>query len=343
MKDEFLATISHELRTPRQANVGYASMLEQGVAYEPAKAIATILRNAMARTRLVDDILDVSRIMGGKLRLAISRVEVAQTVRAAIESTRPAAAARKIEIIETIPLSLGIVSGDADRLRQVVWNLVANAVKFTPTGGTVEIVGGRLGSNVEIQVRDTGKGIPRDHLLAIFERFRQVDGAITRSQGGLGLAIVRYLVEAHGQRAGDERGYRPRFDIRRHAATLGRGGHEAGRRASRLLIVDDDPDARELLVELLQQAGAVVRSAGSAREALELLASAPPEVLVSDIGMPYEEMGIRWYGEFATSRRNAGATCRPSRSPRMHAPKISRLRATQASSSTSSSPCRPTA
>ncbi|CAN5448241.1 hypothetical protein BH11MYX1_BH11MYX1_24880 [soil metagenome] len=257
----------------------------------------------MAQTRLVDDILDVSRITSGKLRLAISRVELAQTVRAAIESTRPAAAARKIEIIECIPPSIGIVSGDADRLQQVVWNLVANAVKFTPIGGTVEITGRELGSNVEIRVRDTGKGIPREHLLAIFERFRQIDGAITRSQGGLGLglAIVRYLVEAHGGNVlatSEGVGLGSTFTVTLPLsieAVAKPVAEPPGMKPPRplhdvrLLIVDDDPDARELLVEVLQQAGAVVRSAGSAREALELLEAAPPEVLVSDIGMPYED------------------------------------------------------
>ena len=303
MKDEFLATISHELRTPLQAIVGYASMLEQGIAYDPPKAIATILRNAMAQTRLVDDILDVSRIASGKLRLAISRVDVAQPIRAALESTRPAAAARKIELVEIIPPSLGFVNGDFDRLQQVVWNLIANAVKFTPIGGTVEVTGRALGSHVEIRIRDTGKGIPGDHLLSIFERFRQVDGAITRSQGGLGLglAIVRYLVEAHGGHVlatSEGVGQGSTFTVTLPLlveAVLMPGAEQPSSKASqplrdvRLLIVDDDPDARDLLVEVLQQAGAVVRSAGSAREAFELLAHTPPEVLLSDIGMPEED------------------------------------------------------
>ena len=303
MKDEFLATISHELRTPLQAIVGYASMLEQGVAHDPAKALATILRNATAQTRLVDDILDVSRITSGKLRLAISRVDVAQAIRAALESIRPAAVARKIQLVEAIPAALGIVNGDFDRLQQVVWNLVANAVKFTPVGGTIEIAGRALGSHVELRVNDTGKGIPREHLSAIFERFRQVDGAITRSQGGLGLglAIVRYLVEAHGgsvRAASEGAGLGSTFTVTLPLAVdaivkptgAGRPSHAARPlRDVRILMVDDDDDARTLLGEVLEQAGAVVRSAGSAREAFELLTQEAPDVLVSDIGMPYED------------------------------------------------------
>ncbi|HEX7842922.1 MAG TPA: PAS domain S-box protein, partial [Kofleriaceae bacterium] len=200
MKDEFLATMSHELRTPLQAIVGYASMLERGIAKDPAKAIAAILRNATAQTRLVEDILDVSRITSGKLSLSMGRVDLAAAIRGALDSIRPTAAARRIRLVENLAPDLGEVYGDADRLQQVIWNLLSNAVKFTPSDGLVELAGSRDGSSVYVVVRDTGRGIPPEHLRVIFERLRQLDSSTTRQHGGLGLglAIVRYLVEAHG-------------------------------------------------------------------------------------------------------------------------------------------------
>ena len=305
MKDEFLATMSHELRTPLQAIVGYASMLERGIARDPAKAIATILRNATAQTRLVEDILDVARIASGKLRLAMSRVDLAAAVRAALEAVRPAAAARRIRIVEDIAPDLGAVYGDLDRLQQIVWNLLTNAVKFTEPDGVVEVHAARTGSAFRVTVRDHGKGIPPEHLGRIFERFRQLDSSTTRARGGLGLglAIVRYLVEAHGGTVhahSDGPGTGATFTValpaqvdalvKAEPASSVRAGHEPGPlRGIRILIVDDEADAREVVGDVLADAGAVVKRASSAVEAFAYLQAEPPHVLISDIGMPFED------------------------------------------------------
>jgi signal transduction histidine kinase/ActR/RegA family two-component response regulator len=305
MKDEFLATMSHELRTPLQAIVGYASMLELGVARDSAKAIAAIVRNAAAQTRLVEDILDVARITSGKLRLTMSRVDLAVAIRAALESMRPAAIARRIRIVESLAADLGEVHGDLERLQQIMWNLLSNAVKFTEPDGSIEVRAERTGSAVQVIVRDTGKGIPPEHLSMIFERFRQVDSSTTRHHGGLGLglAIVRYLVEAHGGTATADSagpGLGSTFTVMLPARldVLARDDAAVERRTSlehrpllgiRVLIVDDDDDARELLAELLGDAGALVIRAASAAEAFELVQAEPPQVLISDIGMPFED------------------------------------------------------
>jgi signal transduction histidine kinase/ActR/RegA family two-component response regulator len=305
MKDEFLATMSHELRTPLQAILGYASMLERGVARDPAKAISAIVRNAAAQTRLVEDILDVSRITSGKLRLSMSRVGLAGVVRAALESVRPTALARRIRIVERLSADLGDVYGDFERLQQIVWNLLSNAVKFTEPDGLVEVRGERAGSTLRMIVRDTGKGIPPEHLSIIFERFRQLDSSTTRQRGGLGLglAIVHYLVEAHGgtvtaESAGPGKGATftvslpARLDeFARDEAARKRRPVLAARplRGIRVLIVDDDDDTREILGVMLSEEGASVVPAASAAEAFVQLQAEPPHVLISDIGMPFED------------------------------------------------------
>ena len=303
MKDEFLATMSHELRTPLQAILGYAYMLKQGVARDPERAIEAIERNAAAQARLVDDVLDVSRITTGKLRLAMGRVDLAAAVGAALDSLRPAAQARRIDIVEDLSPALGTIDGDFERIQQVVWNLVSNAVKFTEPGGRVEVHGERTRADVRLVIRDTGKGIPREHLSSIFERFRQLDSSTTRKQSGLGLglAIVRYLVEAHGGSVvadSEGAGRGAAFTITLPAlaaetapprskethATLGRTLYGV-----RILIVDDEPDVREMTAEILSGAGATVKTAGSAAEAFEILEREPPHILISDIAMPGED------------------------------------------------------
>jgi PAS domain S-box-containing protein len=306
MKDEFLATMSHELRTPLQAILGYASMLERGVARDPAKAIAAILRNAEAQTRLVEDILDVSRITSGKLRLAMGRVELVAAVRAALESMRPAIAARRLHLVEQLPADLGDIRGDFDRIQQIVWNLLSNSVKFTEPGGTIELVGQRVGAVVRLTVRDTGKGIAAEHLSAIFERFHQLDSSTTRHHGGLGLglAIVRYLAEAHGGSvvaSSDGPGRGAAFTVTlparlddaardRTASSAGPPAFDAGPlQGIRLLLVDDDDDARDVLGEVMTVAGAIVTSAALAADAFAYLQAEPPDVLISDIGMPVED------------------------------------------------------
>jgi PAS domain S-box-containing protein len=300
MKDEFLATISHELRTPLQAILGYATMLERGVARDPAKAIGAIVRNATAQTRLIEDILDMSRIQSGKLRIAMGRVQLAAAIREALDSIRPAAAARQIKLVEHIAPDLGELLGDFDRLQQIVWNLASNAVKFTNPGGTVEVAAERDRDSVRVAVRDTGRGIAPEHLATIFERFRQVDSTTTRQHAGLGLglAIVRYLVEAHGGTVVAESaglGQGATFTVTLPAvalphATEARPPNDLGLlKGVTLLVVDDDDDARELIADALVEMGAHVERARSAEEALAKLQNSPPHVLISDIGMPIED------------------------------------------------------
>jgi PAS domain S-box-containing protein len=300
-KDEFLATVSHELRTPLQAILGWATLLRRGSTRDPEQAIEAIVRNATAQARLIDDILDVSRIIAGKLRLSIARVHLASVIRAAIDAIRPAATARRIELVETVPDTLGDLDADPDRLQQVVWNLASNAVKFTPEGGRVEIVAERTGSTAKISIKDTGTGIPREHLHVIFERFRQVDSSSTRTHGGLGLglAIVRYLVEAHGGTvvaASDGTGQGATFTVtlpihlRSEAARAAPQAAKPGALAGvRVLVVDDDPDGRWLIGEALAHVGAVVDTAGTVREAFAMFCERHPDVVISDIGMPDED------------------------------------------------------
>jgi signal transduction histidine kinase len=303
MKDEFLATLSHELRTPLQAILGYATMLERGTIREPEKALAAIVRNATAQTRLVEDMLDVARIASGKLQLVIERVDLAAAIRGALDAVRPAAAARGVELVERIAADLGTVAGDFERLQQVAWNLLANAVKFTEPGGTVTIEAECTGSSVRFRVIDTGRGIAPEHLGAVFERFRQVDGSTTRTHGGLGLglAIVRYLVEAHGgtvEARSEGLGRGATFEVAlpaRIAAIAPQGtpvrtaGGDLPLRGIRVLVVEDDDDARAVVGEALAAAGARVELAASAAAGFGLLCAEPPHVLVSDIGMASED------------------------------------------------------
>ena len=300
-KDEFLATVSHELRTPLQAILGWATMMRRGSTRDPEQAIEAIVRNATLQARLIEDILDVSRIISGKLRLSIARVHLASVIRAAIDAVRPAAAARRIELVERVPDTLGELDADPDRLQQVVWNLASNAVKFTPEGGRVEIVAQRSDDAATITVTDTGTGIPREHLHVIFERFRQVDSSSTRTHGGLGLglAIVRYLVEAHGGSvlaASDGPGCGATFTVtlpvhlQAHAAPAGPHPAQPGElHGVRVLVVDDDPDGRWLIGEALQHVGAQVDTAGTVAEAFALFCARPHDVVISDIGMPDED------------------------------------------------------
>jgi PAS domain S-box-containing protein len=303
-KDEFIAMMSHELRTPLQAIVGYTSMLRRGIARDPDKALEVIERNAAAQSRLIEDVLDISRITSGKLRLSIARVDLAAVVRAALDSIRPAAQARRIALIEALSDDLGAIEGDADRIQQVVWNLLSNAVKFTEAGGRVEVHGQRVGSSVQLVVRDTGRGIPREHLATIFQRFLQLDSSITRAEGGLGLglAIVRHLVEAHGgtiTATSDGPGTGAAFTVTLPAdayvvqhpknATDAARTRDVRLRGIRVLLVDDDEDARELLADVVTEAGGIVTKTANAAQAFAALRADPPHVFISDIGMPGED------------------------------------------------------
>ena len=314
LKDEFLATVSHELRTPLTAIIGWSAMLRTNKldASTSASALETIERNAKAQSQLIEDLMDVSRIITGKLRLDVQAVELAPVVEAAIVSLRPAADARGIKLRAVLDPHAGPVSGDPTRLQQVAWNLLSNAIKFTPKGGRVEVRLERIDSHVELVVSDTGQGIKPEFLPYVFDRFRQADGTTTRAHGGLGLglAIVRHLVELHGGtvRVGSRGdGHGATFTVvlplrvinrelssdeeRGHPKAVSGEPHECPPELDGLsvLVVDDEPDARLMLKMMLEQCGAEVKVVASAREAIEEIERLRPDVLVSDIGMPEED------------------------------------------------------
>src|SRR6266446_6988383 len=306
IKDEFLATLSHELRTPLTAILGWLSIMRsQPLDTKTTEhAIDTIERNARIQAQLIEDLVDVSRIVGGKLNLEMQPVNLLPVIEAAIEVVRPAAEAKGVALRVKHDPSAGMVSGDAARLQQVVWNLLSNAVKFTSQGGSVEVLLGRADGSAEIVVRDTGIGIAPEFLPHVFERFRQAESPLTRSQRGLGLglAIVRHLVELHGGSAsakspGENQG--ATFTIRLPRASALRtdaSATESDRAAAfeqslaglRVLVVEDEPDARELISLALKRSGAEVQAVASAREALRSLQMFTPDVLLSDIGLPAE-------------------------------------------------------
>lgn len=308
-KDDFLATMSHELRTPLNALLGWTKLLKSHVR-DPAKleqGLAVIERNAKAQERLVSDLLDVSRIISGKLRLSIAPFDVRSVISAALDILRPAAELKRIKLETELAPDLGFTVGDADRIQQILWNLLSNAIRFTPLDGRVRIQVTRPEPWLRIQVVDSGEGIRGEHLANIFERFRQIDASRTRQHGGLGLglAIVRYLAEAHGG------------SVSAHSEGLGKGAtfevllpvHAVDTRreqelesgvsyavpapppsaavrldGARVLAVDDHEDSLDLLCNLLEKAGAIVATASSAADALSH--SGPFDVLISDIGMP---------------------------------------------------------
>jgi PAS domain S-box-containing protein len=311
LKDEFLATLSHELRTPLNAILGYSMMLRTGMlpADGRARALEIIERNARHQTKLVEDILDVSRIVTGGVRLNVRPVALAPVIEEAVESVRPAADAKGVRLQVELDPAAGPVSGDADRLRQVVWNLLSNAVKFTPRGGRVQIRLERVDSHVKIVVSDTGRGIPPGFVPEIFEPFRQIESAASREHGGLGLglAIARHLTELHGgsiHAASPGLAQGSTFTvwlplmIARPGATppegreqptaeaAGGAGGLPDLRGVSVLLVEDDVDAVDLARTVLEIAGARVRAAGSAAEGLVMLDEELPEVLIFDIGLP---------------------------------------------------------
>jgi CheY-like chemotaxis protein len=313
MKDEFLTTLSHELRTPLAAIVGWTRLLRSGrLAPERAVgALEVIERNVMAQTKLIDDLLDVSRIITGKLRLAVGPAWLSSVVTEAMDSMRPAAEGKQIEMRfeNSVPDGEDQIFGDPDRLQQIIWNLVSNSIKFTPARGHVTVSLSRREGEFEVSVADTGQGMSPEFLAHAFDRFRQADSSRTRSHGGLGigLAIARHLTELHGGSIAAESpgpGLGSRFRITLPAVALGveRAMHrppEAPAAAPerepvnltgyRALVVEDQWDSRELIAEILRSAGCSVDSAGSVPEALEILAGSRFDVLVSDIGMPGED------------------------------------------------------
>lgn len=319
MKDEFLATLSHELRTPLNSVLGWARLLRTRT-FDPAttaRALETIERNAQAQSQMIEDILDVSRIIRGKLQLNLRPINLIPVVEAAIDSVRPAAEAKSLQLESLLDPALERVVGDPDRLQQIIWNLLTNAIKFTPEGGKIEIRSLLAGSCAQIQVKDTGIGIKKEFLPYVFDRFRQADSGTTREHGGLGLglAIVRHLVELHhGSIYADSEGEgkgatftveltlpsgktpkanhpKQRILTQESSPSLPEASVESSRTLSGLqvLLVDDEPDVRELLTTVMEGSGAKVIAVASVKEALEVLDSTQPDILVSDIGMPVED------------------------------------------------------
>lgn len=305
LKDEFLATLSHELRTPLNAVLGWSRMLKSG-RLDPessSHAMEVIERNALAQKQIIEDILDVSRVITGKLQLHLAPVDLIGVIKAALDAVRPALDAKNICVEESYQEGLKIIAGDADRLQQVIWNLLSNASKFTPVGGTVAVRVTQDKTYVEIEIVDSGPGIAPEFLPHVFERFRQADGSTTRThQGlGLGLAIVRHLVELHGgvisaENLGSWSGAvftvklplpstELTLDTAPPASSVEDALTEIDLAGVRILVVEDDLDALDLITMDLAKHGAKVRGVGSATEALELLENEPFDLLISDIGM----------------------------------------------------------
>ncbi len=315
MKDEFLATLSHELRTPLNAILGWSQILRNDPSAEDiVQGVAVIERNARAQTQIIEDLLDMSRIISGKVRLDVQRIDLKPVVEAAIDTVRAAADAKSIRLQTVLDPLARPVSGDPNRLQQVFWNLLTNAIKFTPKEGRVQIVLERVNSHLEVSVSDSGEGISPEFLPHVFDRFRQADASTSRRHGGLGLglAIVKQLTELHGGTVrvkSSGLGQGTTFTVllplsaihlepapeeeRRHP----RGAHDAGPAplphlklaGVKVLAVDDEPDARELVRRLLDGCEAIVRTAGSVAEALAMIQAEAPDVLVSDIGMPGQD------------------------------------------------------
>lgn len=310
-KDEFLATVSHELRTPLSPILAWARMLRDGVLDDARRAHAyeVIERSARAQAQLIEDLLDVSRIMAGKMRLEVRPVALPPIIERAVEVVRPSADAKGIRLQTVLDSEAGSVLGDEGRLQQVVWNLLTNAVKFTPRGGRVQLVLERVNSHLEIAVVDTGEGMDPTFVPHVFDRFRQADASTTRAQAGLGLglAIVRHIVEAHGGSVHAESAGRGRgsvFTVKLPLLVTRTAGEAARRHPSaaadddgvlprldgvRVLVVDDEDDASEVVQELLGGRGAEVRTARSPAQARAILADWRPTLIVSDVGMPGED------------------------------------------------------
>lgn len=308
IKDEFLATLSHELRTPLTSLLGWSSVLREARRDEKvlAQGLDAIDRNARVQAQLIDDLLDVSRIVSGKLNLDVRPLDIASVARAAINVVQPAADAKGITLDYYAEPGLGAISADSARLHQIIWNLLSNAVKFTPHGGKIFVRVERDGSSARVTVKDTGQGIEPEFLPRVFDRFRQADSSTTRSFGGLGLglAIVRHLVELHGgtvsaQSDGINKGASftatfPLLADRMEPATLAQVPEISSTDlysldGLRVLLVDDEPEARQIISTVITRTGAEVSACKSAHEALAKLSEWKPDVILSDIAMPEED------------------------------------------------------
>ncbi|MEW5850627.1 MAG: ATP-binding protein [Myxococcota bacterium] len=311
-KDEFLATLSHELRTPLTSILGWARLLRIGKLDDSNReaAVETIERNARLQARLIEDILEISRVITGKVRLRLGPVMLRDVVAASVDVVRPAAAAKNITLKVDYAEQAGPVVGDADRLQQVVWNILANAIKFTPEGGTVEVSLGFQGRHGVIRVTDNGIGISPDFLPHVFERFRQAEGSTTRSHGGLGLglAIVRYLAELHGgtvtaasEGLGKGSVFTITLPLRVAALDLAAESERTQREGPplpsevpslaglRVLVVDDEADARDMVAFALRSFGAETQAVASVEEGLAAVRGFAPDVLISDVAMPAQD------------------------------------------------------
>jgi len=314
LKEEFLATVSHELRTPLNAVLGWVRILRAGRLKEAevGKALETIERNARAQAQLIDDLLDVSRIITGKLRMDVRPVDPNGFIEAAIDAVKPAAEAKGIRVQKIMDTGVVTVPGDPTRLQQVIWNLLTNAIRYTPRGGWVQVRMERVGSHLQIVVADSGQGIPQEFLPYVFDRFRQVDQSTSRHHGGLGLglALVRHLVELHGGSVaaaspGPDQGSTftivlpvlPIYQVDQAGARvhptaqnlLPSAEYTARLDALTILVVDDEPDTRELLKTSLSECGANVTVAGSVSEGFGTFEACVPEIIICDIGMPGED------------------------------------------------------
>jgi PAS domain S-box-containing protein len=331
-KDEFLAILSHELRTPLNAMFGWVMLLRSGSldAATATRGLEVIERNLRLQTQLIEDLLDVSRIVSGKLQLDIRPVDLGSIIEAAIETVSPAARAKAIDLQKTIEPLTGRVVGDPTRLQQIVWNLVSNAVKFTPHRGSVVVGLRQMDTEAQITVRDTGKGISADLLPFVFDRFRQADSSSSRVHGGLGLglAIVRHLVELHGgtvraESEGEGRGARftvqlplptAQSPINAGAARVSLQGADADTNQTlagmKVLVVDDGADDRQLHTLILERCGAEVTAVGGAQEAFRALEAARPDVIVSDLAMPGQD-GYAMISQLRNTERRHGSRAIP--------------------------------
>jgi len=340
LKDEFLATMSHEIRTPLNAVLGWTRILRTQPRLKMRDhALAVIERNAASQLRLVEDLLDMARVISGKLRLELKTIHLEDVVRAAIDVVTPGAAAKNITISTSFDERRPAVNGDFDRIQQAVWNLMSNSVKFTEPGGRIDVQIARSGDMVELTVRDTGQGIARDFLPYLFDRFRQADASASRRHGGLGLglALVRQIVELHGgtvnaSSAGANRGsaFVVRLPIASATMMVSTPAAEpVTLKGIHILIVDDDEDGRDMLRTALRDYGAIVHVAAGASEAMALLEDKlSPDVLISDIGMPDAD-GYEFIRRVRTAK-NAATRLLPAIAVTAYANPEDRIRATVA-------------
>lgn len=322
IKDEFLATLSHELRTPLTSLLGWSSVLREAKRDEKVlnQGLEAIDRNARVQAQLIDDLLDVSRIVSGKLNLDVRPLDICSVTRAAINVVRPAADAKGIKLDYSAESGLGAISADSARLQQIIWNLLSNAVKFTPQGGRITIRISQEGSHAKVTVKDTGQGIDPEFLPRVFDRFRQADSSTTRSFGGLGLglAIVRHLVELHGgtvsaesEGAGKGATFTATFPLLTdRAGPVSQTGENVAPEVYsleglRVLLVDDEPEAREIISTVIGRTGAEVKTCISASDALMKMSEWRPDVILSDIAMP-EEDGYSFIGKVRSLPREKG-------------------------------------